>query len=92
MCLKLNIMPDFYVGELDVTPDEFVAACTDREINELVDILVDEGIIKNNHLTNNINNNILGEMFNEALQKLAISRHRLTNEEEEIIKKIASRL
>ena len=85
-------MPDFYVGDLDITPDEFVAACSDREINELVDILMDEGVIKENHLINNINDNILDEIFNEALEKLETSRHRLTNEEEEIIKKIASRL
>lgn len=85
-------MPNFYVEDLDISPDEFVAACSDREINELVDILVDEGIIKQETLTNNPNNNILDEIFNEALQKLAISRHRLTNEEEEIIKIIASRL
>ena len=85
-------MPDFYVGDLDITPDEFVSACSDREINELVDILMDEGIIKENHLTDNTNNNILDEIFNEALEKLATSRHILTNEEEEIIKKIASRL
>jgi hypothetical protein len=85
-------MPDFYVGDLDITPDEFVSACSDREINELVDILMDEGVIKENHLINNTNDNILDEIFNEALEKLATSRHRLTNEEEEIIKKIASRL
>ncbi len=85
-------MPDFYVGDLDITPDEFVSACSDREINELVDILMDEGVIKENHLINNTNDNILDEIFNEGLEKLATSRHRLTSEEEEIIKKIASRL
>jgi hypothetical protein len=85
-------MPDFYVGDLDISPDEFVAACSDRELNELLDILMDEGIIKENYLTNNTNDNILDEIFNEALQKIAISRHRLTSEEEEIIKVIASRL
>ena len=85
-------MPDFYAGDLDISPDEFVSACSESEINELVDILIDEGFIKRDILTDNTNNNVLDEIFNEALQKLAVSRHRLTNEEEEIIKIIASRL
>ena len=83
-------MPDFYIDDLDISPRDFVYACSDMELTELVEILTNEGVIKSG-LTS-INDNIMDEMFIEALEKLAESRHKLTNEDEEIIKKIASKL
>lgn len=81
-------MPDFYVGDLDITPSEFVEACSQDELNELFEILTDDGVIKNKYSTNNV----LDNFFCEALDILTVSRHRLTNEEEEMIIKIANRL
>jgi hypothetical protein len=83
-------MPDFYIDDLDISPRDFVYACSDMELTELVEILTNEGVIKS-RLTS-INDNIMDEMFIEALEKLAESRHKLTNEDEEIIKIISSRL
>jgi hypothetical protein len=88
-------MPDFYVDDLDISPSDFVDACSKREINELIEILKEDGYINGddddesfmyNHETHQ------DYFYTKALVKLSKSRFRLTNEEEEIIKKIADRL
>jgi hypothetical protein len=88
------IMPEFYVEDLDIDPSEFVSACSKREIGELIDALAEDG-----YIVNPINSvpaedkNLLDEEWDEVMGKLAgRGRLRLTNEEEEIIRKIANRL
>lgn len=84
-------MPDFRIDDLDISPSDFVDACSKREIDELIEILVEDGYIdKQSILTSN--KTYGDELYTEALVKLSESRLRLTNEEEEIIKKIADRL
>jgi hypothetical protein len=87
-------MPEFYVEDLDIDPSEFVSACSKREIGELIDALAEDG-----YIINPINSvpaedkNLLDEEWDEVMGKLAgRGRLRLTNEEEEIIRKIANRL
>lgn len=84
-------MPDFSIEDLDISPDEFINACSSREIDELIEILKEDGYISEEVLieTEGTHDHI---MFIKALIKLSESRLRLTNEEEEIIKKIANRL
>lgn len=84
-------MPDFYVDDLDISPSDFVYACSKREINELIEILIEDGYVDNQSILTS-NRTYDDESYTKALVKLSESRLRLTNEEEEIIKKIASRL
>ena len=86
-------MPTFYAEDIDVDPDEFVSSCSSREIEELIDALVEDGYIpKINHAAP-ADKNLLDEEWDEVIGKIAgLGRLRLTKEEEEIIKKIASRL
>jgi len=84
-------MPDFYIDDLDISPSDFVDACSDREILELIEILKDDGYINNESILTNDRTHA-DEVYTKALIKLSESRLRLTNEEEEIIKKIAERL
>lgn len=86
-------MPDFYVDDLDISPGEFVDACSDREITQLIEVLVEDGYItQGSILKNNDDLSLHDEMFMEYLIKISNSRHRLTKTEEEIIKSIADRL
>lgn len=91
-------MPDFYVDDLDISPSDFVDACSNREINQLIEILIEDGYISKESLLNSEESLLNSEgtyddtSYTEALVKLSDSRLRLTNEEEEIIKKIANRL
>jgi hypothetical protein len=84
-------MPDFYVDDLDISPSDFVDACSDREITQLIEILIEDGYISKESLLNS-EGTYDDTSYTEALVKLSDSRHRLTNEEEEMIKKIANRL
>ena len=69
-------MPEFYVEDLDIDPSDFVSACSKREVEEFLE-----------------DKNLLDEEWDEVIGKLAgRGRLRLTNEEEEIIRKIANRL
>jgi len=84
-------MPDFYVDDLDISPSAFVDACSKREIAELIEILIEDGYVDNQSILKT-NGTYDDESYTKALVKLSESRRRLTNEEEEIIKKIADRL
>jgi len=84
-------MPDFYVDDLDISPSAFVDACSKREIAELIEILIEDGYVDNQSILKT-NGTYDDESYTKALVKLSESRRRLTNEEEEIIKKIAERL
>ena len=87
-------MPEFYVEDIDIDPSEFVSACSKREIDELIDALAEDGyIVKPIKSVSARDKNILDEEWDEVMGKLGGNgRLQLTNEEEEIIKKIANRL
>lgn len=86
-------MPTFYAEDIDIDPDEFVSSCNPREIEELIDALVEDGHIPKISDIAPIDKNLLDEEWDGVIGKIAgTGRLRLTNEEEEIIKKIANRL
>lgn len=88
-------MPGFSVDDIDVSPSEFLDACSSDEVDELIHLLIEDGYINaESVLAPGIGPDLSvdDEIFVEALAKLSQSRHRLTNEEEEIIKSIAKRL
>jgi hypothetical protein len=87
-------MPEFYVEDLDIDPSDFVSACSKREIGELIDALAEDGyIVKPINSVPAEDKNLMDEDWDVVMGKLGgRGRLRLTNEEEEIIKKIADRL
>ena len=78
-------MPYFETNpdEIEVDVDDFLSACSNSEIKELVQALKDDG-----HLDEGEDNND----FDIALRKLAGNSWRLTKEDEETILKIASKI
>jgi hypothetical protein len=81
-------MPDFSTY-IDIDPYEYVEECSRRELQELI------GILKQGDLweeTKTDNMNILDMEWNETIKKLANGRVQLSNEDEDIIRKIANKL
>ena len=86
-------MPTFYAEDIDIDPDEFVSSCSREEIEELIDVLVEDGHIPKISDIAPIDKNLLDEEWDGVISKIAgTGRLRLTNEEEETIRKIANRL
>jgi len=85
-------MPTFYAEDIDIDADEFISSCSSDEVQELIDILVEEGYVNRKDVVST-QKNLLDEEWDEVIGKLkGNGRLHLTNEEEEIIKKIANRL
>ena len=83
-------MPRFYTdAEVDVDVSEFLDACNDREITEIIEYLEDNDFIHPEQNRENISINE-GE-FRENLDALQNNYHSLTKEEEAIIATIAKR-
>lgn len=90
-------MPSFYVDDINIEPYEYVQSCSKSERKELIIELVDGG-----HLPPSVKSWVEGEkkkgfhaseqIFETALDKLHGKYSVLTQEEEEIILKIANRL
>lgn len=90
-------MATFYTDDMDETididPDEFVSSCNSREIEELIDTLVEDGHIPEFSDIALCNKNLMDEEWDGIIGKIrGLGRLRLTNEEEETIRKIANRL
>ena len=87
-------MPDFS-AEIDIAPWEYLNACTQREIDELIEDLIDDG-----HLTR-FNGKVIPKKetstvmdleWTYLLTKIASSKHLLSNDEETMIINIANKL
>ena len=74
--------------EVDVDVDDFLDSCSRREKEELIKALKQGDLWEE---TGSENMSLMEMEWNETLNKLAAARLQLTNEEEEIIKKIANR-
>jgi DNA-binding Lrp family transcriptional regulator len=84
-------MPDFYVEEMFIDPEEFVQACSKKELKELVDYLVEEGIVKRSTVASQPRG-YDEQVFEEALLKLSGRWNMLSAVESEFISNIAKRL
>jgi len=87
-------MPTFYEeADFDIGVDDFLEECSSFELEEIIDYLEEMGYLKNHKRAEGGGPiGILEEEFQEKIQKISESRHRLTLEEEEIIKKISDGL
>jgi ribosomal protein S8 len=85
-------MPDFdYDGYVDIDVDDFIRACNSREIEEVIDELIEGGYIKSSQVIHVSQKTVAEQIFQEALQKLDGKWNLLTKEEEEIITNISKR-
>ena len=86
-------MATFWVDtEVELTVNEIYENLSDREILKLVDLLVEEGVVISTNTSKNEKMSFLDEEWKKTLLNLMNNRHRLSNEDEEIIKTIANKL
>jgi hypothetical protein len=79
-------------AEIDLSVDEIYENLSDREVKKLVDLLVSEGDVISTNVGKNESMSFLDEEWKKTLINLMNNRHRLSNEDEEIIKTIANKL
>jgi len=95
-------MPDF-TAEIEIEPYEYVNDCSSSEIKDLIEILHQDGLLKDYFQKNGIidphsvieikpNGNLFDVEWTSIIVKLSRNRLMLTSEEEETIKKIAEKL
>jgi len=83
-------MPEFETY-VDVDVDEFISACSKREINQIIEYLVNENLIPESVLNHNEDKEKRGRMeseFIEKLDQLKDKYYSLSVEEEDSIEKI----
>ena len=76
--------------ELDV--NDIYENLSDREILKLVDLFVEEGLVISTNTSKNESMNFLDQEWKTTLVNLMNNRHRLSNEDEEMIKSISNKL
>ena len=87
-------MPRFneYVDvDIDIDVDDFLNACSSRDIDELVDALIEDGHISKRAKLSYDSYSAAESDFQDALEKLQGKWNRLTSEEEQAILAIAKR-
>lgn len=88
-------MPYFYVDEdeleIDIEPGDYLDACSQWDIEKLIQYLIEDGYIKNPYVKRTDNVSINEESFNKSLDILSANYVNLTLEEEELINNIAKR-
>lgn len=86
-------MPSFSTDDIDIEPSDFIDSCSRREISELIDCLIEDGYIKPNSIVTNNKNAMSAneDIFEDHLNSLHGKYVMLTQEEEELITKIAKR-
>jgi hypothetical protein len=86
-------MPDFSIDDLDIDPYDYLDACSDREIKEVIKWLVDYNHISKSSVgtVGDKALNVNDIMFQENVDAISKSKLLLSNEEEDIINKIGEK-
>ena len=79
-------------AEVDLSVDDIYENLSDREVKRLINLLVEEGEVISTNISKNESMSFLDEEWKKTLINLMNNRHRLSNEDEEIIKTIANKL
>jgi hypothetical protein len=83
----------YFSTEIDIEPWEYIAECSRREIEDLIESLVEDGHLDsfNGKVKPSNSNTLMDNEWNEALEKLRNSRHLLSIEEENRITEITKK-
>jgi len=79
-------------AEVDLSVDDIYENLSDREVKRLNNLLVEEGEVISTNTSKNESMSFLDEEWKKTLINLMNNRHRLSNEDEELIKTIAQKL
>jgi hypothetical protein len=81
----------YFDTEVDVSVDDFLLACNTREIEKMIDYLIDDGYLVDRSVSKQQDLSPLEIEWEDMINKLSQLRLRITNEDEEIIKKIVNK-
>jgi hypothetical protein len=86
-------MPDFST-EIDIEPWEYISSCSNREVDELINTLIEDGHLDkfNGKVVSKGDVSLMSEDWNEALTKIRNSKHLLSIDDENVIINIANKL
>ena len=79
-------------AEVDLSVDDIYENLSDREVLKLVDLFVEEGLVISTNTSKNESMNFLDQEWKKTLVNLMNNRHRLSKEDEEMIKSISNKL
>ena len=88
-------MPYFYQdveAEIDISVDDFLSECRPNEIKELIQALVEDGHLTADSIPSKQKFSINEQEHRDACSKIMGGYHSLSNEDCEVIKKIANKL
>lgn len=87
-------MPDFST-EIDIEPWEYISECSRREIDELIETLIEDGHLarfNGKAVPTKEGTSVMDIEWDELLTKIRFSKHLLSNEDENVIINIANKL
>jgi hypothetical protein len=87
-------MPDFS-AEIDIEPWEYISECSSREIDELIETLIEDGHLSRFNgkaVPKKGNASVMDLEWDEILTKIRNSKHLLSNEDESRIIEIGNKL
>ena len=85
-------MPYLHVEDVHIDIEDFVSECSNAEIEELIEVLIEEGFISD--MAKQIDSTKFGiseAQYEEALRKLHGKWNNLTSEEESLIIELAKK-
>jgi hypothetical protein len=83
-------MPEFTTeATIEIDVEEFVNSCSDADITDLIDVLIEQGCISQSNRVDNLLPS--EEMWHDTVEKLKLIYLSLSNKEIEIIENIANR-
>ena len=83
-------MPEF-TTEIDIEPHEYVYECSRRELQELIDELIEKKLVIQISSPHEKEPNLLEIEWLSNIAKLSTLRQRVTLEEEQVIKDLVSK-
>jgi hypothetical protein len=79
-------------AEVELDVNDIYENLSDREVLKMVDLFVEEGLVISTNTSKNESMNFLDQEWKKTLVNLMNNRHRLSNEDEEMIKSISNKL
>ena len=79
-------------AEVELDVNDIYENLSDREVLKMVDLFVEEGLVISTNISKNESMNFLDQEWKKTLVNLMNNRHRLSNEDEEMIKSISNKL
>jgi len=85
-------MPSFSQDYFEIDVDEFLSQCSQREIEEVIECLKEDGHLKHTDIDSVRPTSPMEEFFEANLNKLHGSYHMLGTDDIDTIQKIANRI